>query len=480
MSIALGLLAVLVLTLLTGFFVAQEFAFVAADRTVLREEKDDAAAQRALEVTGRLSFMLSGAQLGITVTTLLVGFIAQPAISDVIRDPLQNAGVPAAVVPGLSVAAGITVATIVQMILGELAPKNLGIARPETVAKFLARPTLIYLKVAGPVIHLFDSAAARLVRLVGIEPVEELEHGATPEELSRIVAESAAAGELPPRLAELLERALSFGDRTAEDVMVPRPRVISLRADRRVRDLLDAVRDHGHSRYPVLGADGDDVVGVTGLPELLKAGVSDDDPVTAIMRAPVLVPATLPLPAVLQRLRAAADDRFACVIDEYGGLAGIVTVEDLAEELVGELVDENDPEPLGVIPNTDGSWNVPATLRLDEVERATGVRLPESEDYETVAGLVLASLGRMTEPGDEVTVPVEQDADPFAEADEKLAAITVLSLQRRVPGWVRLSLQDEALPEAEEEPEREHATRRHHRDYAPGLFSALLQGDRSA
>ncbi|MCC5580389.1 HlyC/CorC family transporter [Microtetraspora sp. AC03309] len=479
MSIALGLLAVLVLTLATGYFVAQEFAFVAADRAVLREQKGDPAAERALEVTGRLSFMLSGAQLGITVTTLLVGFIAEPAISDVIRDPLRDLGVPAGVVPGLSVALGIAIATIVQMILGELAPKNLGIARPEPVAKFLARSTLIYLKVAGPLIHLFDSAATRLVRLAGIEPVEELEHGATPEELSRIVAESAAAGELPPRLAELLERALSFGDRTAEDVMVPRPRVVSLRAGRTVRDLLDAVRDHGHSRYPVLGTDGDDVVGVTGLREILKDGPHENEPLSAVMRAPVFVPATLPLPTVLQRMRA-SDDTFACVIDEYGGLAGIVTVEDLAEELVGELVDENDPEPLGVVPHDDGSWDVPATLRLDEVERATGVRLPESEDYETVAGLVLASLGRMTEPGDEVTVPVEQESDPFTESDEKLAVLTVLSLQRRVPGWVRLSLRDETSPAEDEEPATDTAAHRHPGDYAPGLFSALFQGERSA
>ncbi|WP_285709242.1 hemolysin family protein [Microtetraspora sp. NBRC 16547] len=478
MSIALGLLAVLVLTLATGYFVAQEFAFVAADRSVLRQQKDDPAAQRALEVTGRLSFMLSGAQLGITVTTLLVGFIAEPAISDVLRDPLESAGVPAGVVPGLSVALGIGIATIVQMILGELAPKNLGIARPEPVAKFLARSTLIYLKIAGPVIHLFDSAATRLVRLAGIEPVEELEHGATPEELSRIVADSAAAGELPSRLAELLERALSFGDRTAEDVMVPRPRVISLRAGRNVRDLLDAVRDHGHSRYPVLGADGDDVIGVTGLREMLKAGPYENEPVSTIMRAPVLVPATLPLPAVLQRMRA-SDDTFVCVIDEYGGLAGIVTTEDLAEELVGELVDENDPEPLGVVPHDDGSWDVPARLRLDEVERATGVRLPESEDYETMAGLVLASLGRMTEPGDEITVPVEQDADPFTDSEEKLAVVTVLSLQRRVPGWVRLALRDEP-PSEGEEPAADPAAHRHHGDYAPGLFSALFQGERSA
>ncbi|GGK61539.1 membrane protein [Planomonospora parontospora subsp. parontospora] len=456
MNTALGLLAVLLLTAATGYFVAQEFAFVAADRGVLREQADagDAAARRALEVTGRLSFMLSGAQLGITVTALLVGFIAEPAIATVIRPGLEAAGLPAGAVPGVAIALAVAVATVVQMVLGELAPKNLGIARPEPVAKFLARSTLVYLKVAGPVIRLFDSAATGLLRKVGVEPVEEIEHGASPEELSRIIAESGATGDLPPRLSELLERALEFGDRTAEDVMVPRPRVVLLRDDRPISDLLDAVREHGHSRYPVLcRRTGEDVVGVTGVRELLRSDLADDDPLELITRPALLVPDSLPLPVVLERMRAARDD-LACVIDEYGGLAGVVTVEDLAEELVGELVDENDPEPAGVVAGGDGTWDVPGTLRLDEVERATGLSLPESDGYDTIAGLVLSVLGRMAEPGDAVPVTLTVEGDPLEAdgPDEAEAVLTVLSVHRRVPEWVRLAPAGHAgrdLPEAE-------------------------------
>ncbi|WP_371781852.1 hemolysin family protein [Streptosporangium subroseum] len=458
MNTALGLLAVLLLTLATGYFVAQEFAFVAADRGVLREQADagDAAAKRALEVTGRLSFMLSGAQLGITVTALLVGFISEPAIATVIRPWLQTAGVPEGAVPGIAVALAVAIATVVQMVLGELAPKNLGIARPEPVAKFLSGSTLVYLKIAGPVIRLFDSAATGLLRLVGVEPVEEIEHGASPEELSRIISESATAGDLPPGLSELLERALEFGDRTAEDVMVPRPRVVLLRDELPISDLLDAVREHGHSRYPVLcNENGDDVVGVTGVRELLRSGLSDG-PLEKITRPALLVPTSLPLPAVLERMRSAGDD-MACVIDEYGGLAGVVTIEDLAEELVGELMDENDPEPAGVVAGDDGTWDLPGTLRLDEVERATKLSLPESDDYDTIAGLVLAALGRMAEPGDQVTVTLTMENDPLENdgADEADAVLTVLSVHRRVPEWVRLApvAPGEAVPTDEKENE---------------------------
>ncbi|MBE1564530.1 hemolysin family protein [Nonomuraea africana] len=433
MSAYLGILALFLLTAATGYFVAQEFAFVAADRGSLREQANagDAAAERALQVTSRLSFMLSGAQLGITVTALLVGFLAEPAIATLVRPLLGD--LPAA----FSVAIGVLVATVIQMVLGELAPKNLGIAKPEPVAKFLARSTLMYLAVAGPVIKLFDSAATGLLRRVGVEPVEEVEHGATPEELSRIIAESTRAGELPPRLSELLERALEFGDRIAEEAMVPRPRVVVLRADRPISDLIATMRECGHSRYPVLGPEGD-VVGVTGVRELLAAGV-EDGLIGDVTRPAVLIPDSLPLPLVLAQMRAAKAD-LVCVIDEYGGLAGVVTVEDLAEELVGELVDENDPEPVGVLERPDGVWDVPGTLRLDEVERATGVALPESDDYDTVAGLVLARLGRMAEPGDAVTVELTPESDPFtADEQEAQAVLTVLSLQRRVPEWVRLA-----------------------------------------
>jgi CBS domain containing-hemolysin-like protein len=438
-SAYLGLLALLLLTAATGYFVAQEFAFVAADRSVLREQAaaGDTSAEKALQVTSRLSFMLSGAQLGITVTALLVGFLAEPAIAALVRPWLSGLGLPDAAITGVSVATGVFVATVVQMVFGELAPKNLGIARPEPVAKFLARSTLAYLAVVGPVVRLFDSAATGLLRRVGIEPVEEVEHGATPEELSRIIAESTRAGELPARLSDLLERALEFGDRIAEEIMVPRPRVVVLRASQPISDLLDVMRDGGHSRYPVVTDDGD-VAGVTGVRELLTTGV-EDGTIAAITRPALLVPDSLPLPAVLDRMRTARDD-IACVIDEYGGLAGVITIEDLAEELVGELVDENDPEPQGAVEHPGGVWEVPGRLRLDEVERATGFALPESDDYDTLAGLVLARLGRLPDPGDTVTVPVSQDTDPFAdETEEQFAELTVISLNRRVPEWVRLT-----------------------------------------
>ncbi|MGW4791642.1 hemolysin family protein [Nonomuraea sp. NPDC004297] len=439
MSAYLGLLALLLLTAATGYFVAQEFAFVAADRGALREQAaaGDAAAEKALKVTSRLSFMLSGAQLGITVTALLVGFLAEPAIATLVRPWLTDTDLPDAMITGISVTAGVLVATVVQMVLGELAPKNLGIARPEQVAKALASSTLVYLAVVGPVVKLFDSAATGLLRRVGIEPVEEVEHGATPEELSRIIAESTQAGELPPRLSDLLERALEFGDRTAEEIMVPRPRVVALRTTQPIGDLLAVMRECGHSRYPVLGEDGD-VAGVTGVRELLASGL-EEGRIATITRPALLVPDSVPLPAVLDRMRTAKDD-IVCVIDEYGGLAGVITVEDLAEELVGELVDENDPEPAGAVEHPGGVWEVPGRLRLDEVERATGIALPESDDYDTLAGLVLARLGRMPNTGDTVTVPIATETDPFAEdVEEHLAELTVMSLNRRVPEWVRLT-----------------------------------------
>jgi CBS domain containing-hemolysin-like protein len=222
------------------------------------------------------------------------------------------------------------------------------------------------------------------------------------------------------------------------------------------------------------------VIGVTGLMEYLKAGSPHEGTIGAIMRPPMLVPATLPLPLLLRRMRASGET-LACVIDEYGGLAGVVTEEDLAEELVGEVVDENDPEPPGVAARGDGAWDVPGTLRLDEVERATGVQLPESEDYETIAGLVLALLGRMAEPGDEVVAPVTPRVDPFGDKEgaEREAALTVLTVQRRVPEWVRLSLRDITPPGDDRATGNVDEAPEPGGDYAPGLFSALFQ-ERSA
>lgn len=199
MNAALGLVAVLLLTVGTGYFVLQEFTYVSADRLALAREAEagDRRAARALKVMGRLSFMLSGAQLGITVTGLIVGFLTGPSVSAVLKPLVSGVGVPDGAVDGISVALAFVVATVIQMVLGELAPKNLAIAVPERLAKSLAGSTLAYLKVVGPVVRIFDNAAARLLRMIGIEPVEELHHGATLEELGQLIGESHERGALP-------------------------------------------------------------------------------------------------------------------------------------------------------------------------------------------------------------------------------------------------------------------------------------------
>ncbi|MEW2355057.1 hemolysin family protein [Spirillospora sp. NPDC029432] len=451
MDVALGLLAVLVLTAATGWFVAIEFAYVTADRVELeqRAREGDAKAARAVRVMERLSFMLSGAQLGITVTALVVGFIAKPALADLFAPGLRAAGVPAAAVGGIAVAAGFALATIVQMVLGELFPKNLALAKAEPMARALARSALVYLTVAAPVIRLFDAAADRLLRAAGIEPVEELHHGATLEELGHIIGESEE--ELQEGQADLLERALAFSDRTAEEVMVPRVDVVTVPDTALAAELSEIITAHGHSRYPVVGASVDDLIGVVGLEELVRVRPEDAGRtrVRDIARPAPLVPWTLPLPEVVARLRGedggggpGPESAVACVVDEYGGFAGLIAWEDVAEELVGEIADESDPDEDLAILNGDW-WTTDAGLRVDEVAHETGIALPEG-DYETVAGLLLKLLGRVAEPGDTVTV----DLAPVRAGDPpRRAVVEVLSVHRHVPETIRLRRAPAAGPE---------------------------------
>jgi CBS domain containing-hemolysin-like protein len=431
---ALGLLAVLVLTAATGYFVAQEFAFVTADRPALdqRAAEGDRASARAVRVMGRLSFMLSGAQLGITVTALVVGFIAKPALADLLDPAVRAAGVPDAAAAGVAVAVGFALATVVQMVLGELFPKNFALARAEPLARALAASTLVYLAVAGPLIRLFDASANRLVRAVGIEPVEELHHGATLEELGHIIGESGE--QLPEGQVDLLERALVFAERDAEEVMVPRVDVVTVPASARADELSDVISASGHTRYPVLGAGVDDVVGVVGLAELITLApeAAGRTPVGEIARPPLLLPSSLPLPDVVRRLQGAGEP-MACVVDEYGGFAGIVTWEDVAEELVGEIADENEPgEELAI--RSGEWWTTDAGLRMDEVAHETGVRLPDG-DYETVAGLLLKRLGRVARPGDVVRVDIPPDR---LDEPPRTAVIEVLTIHRHVPELIRV------------------------------------------
>ncbi|MEV6635618.1 hemolysin family protein [Actinoplanes sp. NPDC051470] len=447
MLILIGLLLVLVVTALTGYFVAQEFGFVAVDKGRLRRLADegDEAAARALKVTERLSFMLSGAQLGITVTALVVGYVAEPYIGEGLADLFDVAGVPGAVSVPLSVFLALLIATVVQMVFGELAPKNLAIARSEGLTRALARSTLMYLTFFGPIIRLFDKASSRLLRRVGIEPIEELPEGATNEDLEQIIAESRQQGHLDPELSTLLDRGLDFRGRTAIEVMVPRVDVQTVRADdplTRVVDLLDT----GRSRFPVRSDAGvDEIVGVVGITDVLAVPPArrGSTTVSEVAIPPLMVPSSLRLPAVLDRMRG-GHRQLACVVDEYGGFAGIVTLEDIAEELVGPIRDEDDlPEPAPVRQD-DGSWVVPGRWRIDEVADATGVELPEDPAYDTVSGLVMSRLGRVPLIGDEVQV----EPQPALDATPGPLVLRVLSVDRHVPGTVRVS---EAVPAPEAE-----------------------------
>ncbi|WP_433475775.1 hemolysin family protein [Spirillospora sp. CA-142024] len=420
---ALGVLAVILLTAATGYFVAQEFAYVAADRATLEQaaERGDTSARRALKVIGRLSFMLSGAQLGITMTTLVVGFIAKPALAELIQPLLGLVGIPEGATGAIALATGFVLATLIQMLLGELFPKNLALARAESLARALASSTLVYLTVAGPLIRLFDRAAERLLRAVGVEPVEELHSGATLEELADIIGKSHSAGHLPADLSGLLDRALSFGDLTADEVMVPRPQVRTLPATAPVADLVALIRETGHSVYPVYGQEVDDVVGVAGVREVADDTLDPSTPVGSVARPALLVPGSQPLYGVIEHMRDSGEE-FACVVDEYGGLAGILTFEDVAEELVGEIADETDGPEDAPTSGPDGSWLVDAGMRIDEVGRLTGLDLPEGDAYDTLGGLVMAELRRLPCPGDRLTV----------ELDGGAVDLEVVSVARRV------------------------------------------------
>ena len=320
-------------------------------------------------------------------------------------------------------------ATVLQMVLGELAPKNLALAVPERLAKSLASSTLIYLKIVGPVVHVFDGAANKLLRKVGIEPVEELHHGATLEELSHLIGESHEQGQLPADTAELLDHALQFSERTLDEVMVPRADAVFVRKEATLTEAVELIAKHGHSNYPVFGDHPDDITGVLGVRDLMRLPAADFERATAgeTARRPLLLPDTLPLPQAVAQMRE-RDDEFAVVLDEHGGLAGIVTYEDIAEELVGDIADETDTVIQLAVADGDG-WLVDAGRRLDEIEDATGIALPEEDDCDTVAGLIIDRLGRFPAIGDRLTVDLPNNG---------WADIEVLSLDRHVPERVRI------------------------------------------
>lgn len=456
LTLLLGLLVVLVITAATGYFVAQEFSYMAVDRSRLkaRAATGDQAAKRALTVTSRTSFMLSGAQLGITVTALLVGFVAEPLIGASLGEAFGGIGVPLGVGVAIGTVIALVFSTFLQMIFGELFPKNLAIARPEPVAVRLATSTIVYLRLFGWLIKVFDQASNLLLKAIRIEPVHDVEHSATVRDLEHIVADSRVSGDLPEELSVLLDRILDFPEQDVEHAMISRPRVDVIRPD----ETLDEVWAHmsnGHSRYPVLD-DHDEVIGVVHLQDLLTAPERVGVPVTSLTREALLVPTSMSLPNALQLL-ASTRNQMACVLDEYGGFAGVLTVEDLAEELVGEITDEHDPDEPAAVAEEPGVWVMSGEVHLDEVERTIDHDLPRG-DYETLAGLAIAEHGSLPDVGVVVVVELPVDLADLAEAEDPVPAflkLEVLEIERHVPSRLQVVLQTE--PEPEPEPEADES-----------------------
>lgn len=407
MNYAWGALAFTVLVLATAYFVAAEFAFVATGRHRLEERarEGDRRAPHALAVQRRLSFMLTGAQLGITVSSLLLGVIVEPTLARALRPVLEWIGINPAAVPGIAVVLALLLATGIAMVFGELAPKNLAIGEPERVALRLARATEFALRVAAPAIAVFDNAANRLLRLVGIEPTEELDHAVTAEELEVIIAESGRVGSLTASQTGLLQRVLDFRALHAVEVQVPRTSVVTITADATCADLAELAYASGLSRFPVVGDDLDDVRGVVVAKDVLAVPYERraTEQVRTLLTPPLAVPESALLSPLLAELRE-AHSQLALVVDEHGGVTGIVTLEDIVEELVGDIRDEYDPLP-AVRTLRDGSFVVPGSWRLDECARETGVMLPEG-DYDTLSGLVMAYLGRVPHIGDQIDTAV--------------------------------------------------------------------------
>jgi CBS domain containing-hemolysin-like protein len=392
----------------TGFFVAVEFSLIALDQPTVQRAVDDGdtGAVPLLACLKSLSTQLSSCQLGITLTTLLTGYVMEPSVGRLLEAPLAAVGLPEVVAASISLVLAMVIATLLSMLLGELVPKNMAIALSFPVGKALARPQLMFTAVFKPAIVLLNGFSNKVLNVFGLEAKEEISGARTPAELASLVRRSAAMGTLDVGTANFIARTLNFSTRTAADVMTPRIRVETIDADQPVSDIVDAARRTGYSRFPVIGDSADDIRGLVHVKKAvavpwerrqnLEAG--------AIMTEVLRVPETIHLDALLAELRE-GNLQLAVVLDEYGGTAGIATLEDLVEEIVGEVADEHDKVRPGLLQSASGDWYFPGLLRPDELsEQIPALTVPDEAAYETVGGYVMSKLGRIASVGDAVPV----------------------------------------------------------------------------
>ncbi|WKU43701.1 hemolysin family protein [Streptomyces sp. VNUA116] len=404
------LVVALLLTLACAVFVAAEFSLTTVERADLERaaENGERGAAGAIQAVRSLTFQLSGAQLGITVTGLIIGMISKPSIAALLTGPMEAIGLGAAAASSTALVLATVLSTVVLMVVGELVPKNWAISRPLPVAKRVAGPQRAFSAAFRPLIRHLNNTANRTLHRMGLEPAEELASARGPQELAALARHSAKEGTLEADAAELFVRTLSLADLTAENVMTPRVQVIALDAQATAEDVANATRATGLSRFPVYRNNLDTVVGIAHIKDVLAipADRRPRHPVASILREPLLVPESLTVDRLLDRL--SGKRTMAVVIDEYGGTAGVVTLEDIVEEVVGEVRDEHDPRevldlaPTGTDPGGRPLYDADGAARTDQLE-IIGLRAPDGP-YETLAGLVATELGRIPVRGDTVEV----------------------------------------------------------------------------
>ncbi len=407
MTAWLLLLLAVVLTAGTALFVATEFSLVALDRPAVQRAVDAGVPGAASVLTShrQLSTQLSACQVGITLTTLVLGFIASPSVGALLAPLVADTGLGASAAETVASVLALLLATVFSMILGELVPQFLGLSAPLATARVVALPVRWFSVASRPLIAVLNGSANAVLQRFGVEPQEELSVARGPAELASLVRSSAAAGTLDLGTARLVTASLGFADQTAADVMTPRSRATSIERTATAADLVALARSTGHSRFPVVGADWDDVDGIVHVKKAIAVPFErrPDVPVSALMADAVFVPDTLRLDPLLLRLRRGGM-QLAVVVDEYGGTSGVVTLEDLVEEIVGEVNDEHDRGETTGRRLPDGSWTVPGLWRPDEVRSRIGITVPEGPAYETVGGWLMATLGRVPVVGDEASV----------------------------------------------------------------------------
>lgn len=440
------ILLALALVAMCGIFVAAEFALVTVDRPTLERAADagDRKAAGGVAALRTLSTQLSGAQIGITITNLAIGFLAEPSIASLIDGPLGDLGLGGATT-GVSVGIALFLSTILTMVFGELVPKNLAIARPVEVVRAVQGIQRGFTRsVRGP-IHLYNGVANAILRRMGVEPQEELASARSPQELASLVNRSAEQGTLEQGTANLVTRTIAFGDRRADDVMTPRVNMHIVEPTESVGEVYRRARETGHSRFPVVPEGIDQVVGIVHVKHVVEVDPEDRERVTVgdIMVEPVVVPSSLELDPLLELLREGRL-QLAVVVDEFGEVDGIVTMEDLIEELVGDVVDEHDNAEAAFQQEPDGTWILSGLLRPDEASEILGVTLPEDEEYETLAGLLMLLLERVAEEGDTAELVVER-----YEALDVRVTLTALEMHGLRVDKIRVHLED--LPEEGED-----------------------------